>query len=85
MSIFFSYSGFDDLLWALMQYISGSISKNTALEFAPVLRLVMMYAERLEQDAARLPDVSDPSCVKKFAAASLFILLTRKTQQENVS
>ena len=77
--------GLDDLLWSLLQYISGSISKNTAAEFSPVLRILSLYEFEYSPSPLPLPDLTDPACVKRLTPASIFILLARKSEQEKAS
>lgn len=75
--------GRDDLMWALLQYISGSIQRNALSNFLPVLKLYdILYTEK---EPLPVPDVKYPSSTKKIAATCIYIHLLKKAQLENVS
>jgi mediator of RNA polymerase II transcription subunit 23 len=75
-------AGRDRLMWLLLQFVSGSIQKNPASDFMPVLALFSMYEE--ETEPLPLPDMSEPSCVEAMAAAGMFVHLQRKAASENI-
>ena len=72
--------GRDQLMWVLLQYISGSIQKNSLVEFLPLLRLYdLLYPER---DPLPVPDFTRPICVHQMAAACIWIHIVKKAQTE---
>lgn len=93
--------GRDDLLWALLQYISGSIQRNALSNFLPVLKLydvsgtfastfkslIFLHFQILynEKEPLPVPDVKLASSTKKIAATCIYIHLFKKAQLENVS
>lgn len=75
--------GRDDLCWALLQYISGSIQRNALSNFLPVLKLYdILYNEK---EPLPVPDVKLSSSTKKIAATCIYIHLLKKAQLENVA
>ena len=70
-------SGRDELMWALLQYISGSIAKNTVTDFLPVLKLFFLYNEPVP---IPVPDVTSKYCARQMAAAAIYIHLQKKAQ-----
>lgn len=75
--------GRDDLMWSLLQYISGSIQRNALSNFLPVLKLYdVLYNEK---EPLPLPDVKLASSTKKIAATCIYIHLLKKAQLENVA
>ena len=60
-------------MWALLQFISGSIAKNTSTDFMPVLKLYSLYDERTP-----LPIPAGKNAVRKLSAAGIYIHLSRK-------
>jgi mediator of RNA polymerase II transcription subunit 23 len=74
--------GRDDLMWSLLQYISGSIQRNALSNFLPVLKLYdILYTEK---EPLPVPDVKLSSSTKKIAATCIYIHLLKKAQLENV-
>ena len=65
--------GRDFLMWALLQYISGSIAKNTSTDFIPVLKLFSLYDEKYP-----LPIPNGKNAIRKLSAAAIYIHLSRK-------
>jgi len=73
--------GRDQLMWVLLQYISGSIQKNPLVEFLPLLRLYdLLYPER---EALPVPDYTRPICVHQMSAACIWIHIVKKAQTEH--
>ena len=70
-------SGRDELMWTLLQYISGSIAKNTFTDFLPILKLFFLYDEL---EPLPVPDVKSKDCARKLAAAAIYIHLQKKAQ-----
>ena len=70
-------AGRDELMWALLQYISGSIAKNTVTDFLPVLKLFFLYDEPAP---LQVPDVTSKYCARQLAAAAIYIHLQKKAQ-----
>lgn len=75
--------GRDDLMWALLQYISGSIQRNALTNFLPVLKLYDILYD--EKEPLSVPEVKFPSSTKKIAATCIYIHLLKKAQLENVA
>ena len=73
-------SGRDELMWALLQYISGSIAKNTVTDFLPVLKLFFLYDE---PTPLPVPDMTSKHCARPLAAAAIYIHLSRKMATQN--
>ncbi len=72
--------GRDQLMWVLLQYISGSIQKNPLFEFLPLLRLYdLLYPER---EPLAVPDFTRPLSVHQMAAACIWIHIVKKAQTE---
>lgn len=70
-------------MWALLQYISGSIQRNALSNFLPVLKLYdILYNEK---EPLPVPDVKQPSSTKKIAATCIYIHLLKKAQLENIA
>ena len=65
--------GRDFLMWALLQFISGSIAKNTSTDFIPVLKLFSLYDEKYP-----LPVPKGKSASRKLSAAAIYVHLSRK-------
>ncbi|ODN05213.1 Mediator of RNA polymerase II transcription subunit 23 [Orchesella cincta] len=75
------FKGRDFLMWVLLQFISGSIQKNSLGDFLPVLRLYdLLYPEK---DALVVPDITKPYCVSQMAATCIWIHILKKAQTEN--
>lgn len=75
--------GRDDLMWSLLQYISGSIQRNPLSNFLPVLKLFdILYNEK---EPLPVPDVKLASSTKKIAATCIYIHLLKKAQLENAA
>lgn len=75
--------GRDDLMWALLQYISGSIQRNALSNFLPVLKLFDILYD--EKEPLALPDVKLASSTKKISATCIYIHLLKKAQLENIA
>jgi len=75
--------GRDDLMWTLLQYISGSIQRNALSNFLPVLKLYdVLYNEK---EPLAVPEVKLASSTKKIAATCIYIHLLKKAQLENIA
>ncbi|XP_059485779.1 mediator of RNA polymerase II transcription subunit 23 isoform X2 [Neocloeon triangulifer] len=73
--------GRDHLMWVLLQYISGSIQRNTLNTLLPVLCLCdFLYPEK---DPLPVPDYNEPISSRQLAATSIWIHLLKKAQTEN--
>ena len=75
-------SGRDELMWALLQYISGSIAKNTVTDFLPVMKLFFLYDE---PTPLPVPDTKSKYCARQLAAAAIYLHLQKKVQPINSS
>ncbi|KAH6922412.1 hypothetical protein HPB50_013525 [Hyalomma asiaticum] len=74
--------GRDHLMWVLLQFISGSITKNPLNDFLPVMKLYdLLYPEK---EPLPFPDVTKPHCTRALAITSIWVHLTRKAQLEKV-
>ena len=73
--------GRDDLMWSLLQFVSGSVSKNVTQEFIPLLELIHVLYD--DQVPVPIPDVTKPSCIRRFAATSVYVHLSNKASTEN--
>jgi hypothetical protein len=72
--------GRDDLMWSLLQFISGSIAKNSTEEFVPVLGLLnVLYFE--DSVPLPVPDTTKQESVKKLAATAIYIHLSNKVKK----
>ncbi|CAH1171324.1 unnamed protein product [Phaedon cochleariae] len=73
--------GRDQLMWVLLQFISGSIQRNPLSNFLPVLRLYeLLYPE--QEPALPVPDFNQPQCTRQMAVTCIWIHLTKKAQTE---
>ncbi|XP_040568431.2 LOW QUALITY PROTEIN: mediator of RNA polymerase II transcription subunit 23 [Lepeophtheirus salmonis] len=72
-------SGRDELIWALLQYISGCITKNMIWDFVHALRLInLLYNDK---EPIPIPDLNDPNAVKSLSAAAVYIQLSHRARQ----
>lgn len=75
--------GRDYLMWALLQFTSGSIQRYTLTSFLSVLELCdILYTE---QDPLPVPDTTLPSCARKMAATCIWIHVVKKAQTDGVN
>lgn len=72
--------GRNQLMWVLLQFISGSIQRNPLQNFLPVLKLFDILFP--EKEPLPIPDVTKPSCTLQMAATCIWIHLTRKAKLE---
>ncbi|EFA00475.1 mediator of RNA polymerase II transcription subunit 23 [Tribolium castaneum] len=73
--------GRDQLMWVLLQFISGSIQKNPLSNFLPVLRLYeLLFPE--QEPPLPVPDFNQPQCTRQMAMTCIWIHLTKKAQAE---
>ena len=70
--------GRDFMMWALLQFISGSIAKNTSTDFIPVLKLFSLYDEKTP-----LPVPVGKSATRKLSAAAIYVHLSRKMAENS--
>ena len=72
-----SRRGRDNMMWALLQFVSGSMSnKNATDEFVPVLCLMeLLYSDERNNcdEPLPVPDPTKPDAVKRLAATALYI------------
>ncbi len=71
--------GRDETMWTLLQYISGSIGKNSLTEFTCVLKLLRVLYWEL--DPLPAPDISRPDSVRALAGAAILFMLRNKARQ----
>jgi mediator of RNA polymerase II transcription subunit 23 len=73
--------GRDQLMWVLLQFISGSIQRNPLSNFLPVLRLYeLLFPE--QEPPLPVPDFNQPQCTRQMAMTCIWIHLTKKAQAE---
>ncbi|GJQ71180.1 putative mediator of RNA polymerase II transcription subunit [Trypoxylus dichotomus] len=76
--------GRDQLMWVLLQFISGSIQRNPLSNFLPVLKLYeLLFPE--DEPPLPVPDVSQPQCTRQMAMTCIWIHLTKKAQLEQAN
>ncbi|XP_056641984.1 mediator of RNA polymerase II transcription subunit 23 isoform X1 [Diorhabda carinulata] len=76
--------GRDQLMWVLLQFISGSIQRNPLSNFLPVLRLYeLLYPE--QDQPLPVPDFNQPQCTRQMAMTCIWIHLTKKAQAEQAN
>lgn len=76
--------GRDQLMWVLLQFISGSIQRNPLSNFLPVLRLYeLLFPE--QEPPLPVPDFNQPQCTRQMAMTCIWIHLTKKAQAEQSS
>lgn len=72
--------GREQLMWILLQFISGAIQKNPLSDFIPMMKLYnILYPEK---EALPVPDLSKPLSAHTLAAASIWIHLMKKAENE---
>uniref|UniRef100_A0A336LHK9 Mediator of RNA polymerase II transcription subunit 23 n=1 Tax=Culicoides sonorensis TaxID=179676 RepID=A0A336LHK9_CULSO len=73
--------GRNQLMWVLLQFISGSIQRNPIQNFLPVLDLFdLLYVEK---EPLPIPDVTNPSCAQLMAPTCIWIHITRKAKLDH--
>uniref|UniRef100_A0A8D8DB44 Mediator of RNA polymerase II transcription subunit 23 n=4 Tax=Culex pipiens TaxID=7175 RepID=A0A8D8DB44_CULPI len=73
--------GRDQLMWVLLQYISGSIQRNSITNFLPILKLYdILYPEK---DPLPVPDYNNPFCTHQMAPTCIWIHLLKRAQSEH--
>lgn len=76
--------GRDQLMWVLLQFISGSIQRNPLSNFLPVLKLYeLLYPE--QEQPLPVPDFNQPQCTRQMAMTCIWIHLTKKAQSDQVN
>lgn len=76
--------GRDQLMWILLQFISGSIQRNPLSNFLPVLRLYELLFPEQEPPLA-VPDFNQPQCTRQMAMICIWIHLMKKAQTEQAN
>uniref|UniRef100_A0A1A9X3H6 Mediator of RNA polymerase II transcription subunit 23 n=1 Tax=Glossina brevipalpis TaxID=37001 RepID=A0A1A9X3H6_9MUSC len=75
--------GRDQLMWILLQFISGSIQKNPISNFLPMFKLFdLLYPE---QEPLKLPDCNKSSALRQMAPICIWIHLMKKARAENMN
>ncbi|XP_075165990.1 mediator complex subunit 23 [Haematobia irritans] len=75
--------GRDQLMWILLQFISGSIQKNPITNFFPMFKLFdLLYPE---QEPLKLPDCNKSSSLRQMAPICIWIHLMKKARAENMN
>ncbi|EAT33704.1 AAEL014021-PA [Aedes aegypti] len=73
--------GRDHLMWVLLQYISGSIQRNSITNFLPILKLYdSLYPEK---EPLPVPDYNNPLCTHQMAPTCIWIHLLKRAQSEH--
>ncbi|XP_018325242.1 mediator of RNA polymerase II transcription subunit 23 [Agrilus planipennis] len=73
--------GRDQLMWVLLQFISGSIQKNPLSTFLPALKLYeLLFPEH--EPPLPVPDYTQPHCTRQMAMTCIWIHFVKKAQQE---
>ncbi|XP_017776006.1 PREDICTED: mediator of RNA polymerase II transcription subunit 23 [Nicrophorus vespilloides] len=73
--------GRDQLMWLLLQFISGSIQRNPLSNFLPVLRLYeLLFPD--DEPPLPVPDFNQSQCTRQMAITCIWIHLTKKAQSE---
>ncbi|KAJ8970204.1 hypothetical protein NQ314_001351 [Rhamnusium bicolor] len=76
--------GRDQLMWVLLQFISGSIQRNPLSNFLPVLKLYeLLFPE--QEPPLPVPDFNQPQCTRQMAMTCIWIHLTKKAQAEQAN
>ncbi|XP_065161273.1 mediator of RNA polymerase II transcription subunit 23 [Atheta coriaria] len=73
--------GRDQLMWVLLQFISGSIQRNPLSNFLPVLRLYQLLFPD-DEPPLPVPDFNQPQCTRQMAMTCIWIHLTKKASSE---
>lgn len=76
--------GRDQLMWVLLQFISGSIQRNPLSNFLPVLRLYELLFPEVDPPLP-VPDFTQPQCTRQMAMMCIWIHLTKKAQAEQAA
>uniref|UniRef100_A0A1I8MQB3 Mediator of RNA polymerase II transcription subunit 23 n=1 Tax=Musca domestica TaxID=7370 RepID=A0A1I8MQB3_MUSDO len=75
--------GRDNLMWILLQFISGSIQKNPIENFFPMFKLFdLLYPE---QEPLNLPDCNKSSLLRQMAPICIWIHLMKKARASNMN
>lgn len=76
--------GRDHLMWALLQFISGSIQRNPLSNYLPVFRLYeLLFPEN--EPPLPVPDFNQPQCTQQMAMVSIWIHIAKKAQSEQTA
>lgn len=75
--------GRDYLMWALLQFISGSIQRNPLSNFLSVLSLYdILYPEK---EPLPVPDFKKANCTRHMAPTCIWFHLQKKAQSEHLN
>lgn len=75
--------GRDYLMWALLQFISGSIQRNPLSNFLSVLSLYdILYPEK---EPLPVPDIKKAYCTRQLAPTCIWFHLQKKAQSEHLN
>ncbi|KAH1002628.1 hypothetical protein HUJ04_008697 [Dendroctonus ponderosae] len=69
--------GRDQLMWVLLQFLSGSIQRNPVTNFFSVLKLYEALFPEHELPSP-VPDFNQPQCTRQMAMACIWIHISRK-------
>lgn len=77
--------GRSHLMWLLLQFLSGSISKHSVTDFLPVLKVIDVCYR--DDEEVEIPCIDDSSCVKSFAAVSIWthVMLKATADKTNIN
>ncbi|XP_041987313.1 mediator of RNA polymerase II transcription subunit 23 [Aricia agestis] len=76
-----SKKGRDNLMWVLLQFISGSIQRNPLANFLPIMKLYeLLYPEK---EPLPVPDCTKSHCTQQMAVVCIWMHLLKKAETEN--
>lgn len=70
-------------MWTLLQMLSGYISRHKVDTLEPIFKLFELFYP--EREPIPVPSFNKPNCIYIMAAASSWILLTKKAENDNPS
>eukprot|EP00794_Sanderia_malayensis_P004577 gene4577-5179_t len=77
------FMGRDQLMWVLLQFISGSIQKFPLSDFLPVMKLFdALYPD---DEPLPVPDVTKPESTAALAVTCIWVHISMKAKSENPS
>lgn len=75
--------GRDQIMFAMLQFVTGAIQKNTLSQFLCLIKLYdLLYPEK---EPLPVPDISDCSCTHQMAACCIWIHFFIKADDEKTS